>query len=52
MLTALPPVVVEVTDVEPMAAVSRAVERAARHMRDNLNRRRDLQRLDRSAGHR
>lgn len=51
MLAALPPILVEVTDVEPMAAVNRAVERAARHIRDNLNRRRDLQRLDRSRGH-
>jgi hypothetical protein len=45
MLTALPPVVVQVSDVEPMAAVSRAVERAARHVGDGLERGRDTQRL-------
>ena len=52
LLSGLPPVIVEVTDVDAMAAVSRGVERAARHVRDNLNRCRDLQRLDRIAGHR
>lgn len=52
LLSGLPPVVVEVTDVDAMAAVSRAVARATRHVRDSLNRHRDLQRLDMSSGHR
>lgn len=41
---AFPPIVIEVTDIESLAAVDRAVDRAARHVRDKLNRRRDLQR--------
>lgn len=41
---AAPPIVIEVTDVESLAAVDRALDRAARHLRDKLNRRRDLQR--------
>jgi putative sigma-54 modulation protein len=45
LLIGLPPVVVKVTDFESISAVSRAVDRAARHVRDNLNRRRDVQRL-------
>lgn len=45
LLTGLPPVIVEVTDIDAMAAVSRSVERAARHVRDTLNRQRDLNRL-------
>lgn len=45
LLSGLPPVVVEVTDVDSMAAVSRGVERAARHVRDKLSRQRDLKRL-------
>ncbi len=44
VLPALAPVVVEVTDVEPLAAVGRAADRAARHVRDSVNRRRDLRR--------
>jgi len=45
LLTGLPPIVVEVTDVDAMAAVSRGVERAARHVRDKLNRQRYLNRM-------
>jgi hypothetical protein len=45
MLVGLPPVVVEVRDVDALAGVGRAVDRAARHVRDALSRRRDLQRL-------
>jgi putative sigma-54 modulation protein len=44
VLAGLPPVVVEVVDVDPVAAVSRAVERVARRIRDSANRRRDLER--------
>ena len=51
VLAASSPVVVEITDVDPIAAVSRAVERAARHVGDGIKRRRDLQRLDTRAGH-
>jgi putative sigma-54 modulation protein len=50
MLTASSPVVVEITDVDPIAAVSRAVERAARHVDDGIKRHRDLRRLDTRAG--
>lgn len=44
VLAGLPPVVVEVVDVDPLAAVSRAVERVARRIRDSAGRQRDLQR--------
>lgn len=44
ILPSASPTVIEVTDIEIMAAVGRAAERAARHVRDNLKRRRDLQR--------
>ncbi|MFO0837175.1 MAG: HPF/RaiA family ribosome-associated protein [Phycisphaerae bacterium] len=44
VLAGLPPVVVEVADVDPLAAVSRAVERVARRIRDSATRQRDLQR--------
>lgn len=44
VLAGLPPVVVEVVDVDPLAAVSRAVERVARRIRDSASRQRDLQR--------
>jgi len=43
-LAGLPPVVVQVVDVDPLAAVSRAVERVARRIRDSASRQRDLQR--------
>jgi hypothetical protein len=43
-LSGMPPVVVEIVDIDPVAAVSRAVERVARHIRDSANRRRDRQR--------
>lgn len=42
VLAGLPPVVAEVVDVEPLAAVSRALERAARRIRDAANRQREL----------
>jgi putative sigma-54 modulation protein len=51
LMTTSSPVVVEITDVDPIAAVSRAVERAARHVSDGIERRRDLSRLDARAGH-
>jgi len=44
VLAGLPPVVVEVVDVDPLIAVSRAVERVARRVRDSAGRQRDLQR--------
>ena len=44
VLAGLPPVVVEVVDVDLLAAVSRAVERVARRIRDSAGRQRDLQR--------
>ena len=44
VLAGLPPVVVEVVDVDPLAAVSRAVERVARRICDSAGRQRDLQR--------
>ena len=44
VLAGLSPVVVEVVDVDPLAAVSRAVERVARRIRDGASRQRDLQR--------
>jgi hypothetical protein len=44
VLAASPPVVIEVADIDTAAAVSRATERAARHVRDRLARRRDLRR--------
>lgn len=44
ILAGLPPLVVEVVDTDPLAAVSRAVERAARRIRDNASRQRDLRR--------
>jgi len=44
VLAGLPPVVVEVVDVDPLAAVSRAVERVARRIRDSASRQRDVQR--------
>lgn len=44
VLAGLPPVVVEVVDVDPLAAVSRAVERVARRIRDGASRQRDVQR--------
>ena len=47
VLAASPPVVVEIADVDPIPAVSRTVERAARYVGDGLKRPRDLQRLDR-----
>lgn len=43
-IAALPPVVVELTDVEALAAVGRAADRAARRVSEALNRRRDLRR--------
>ncbi len=42
VLAGLPPVVVEVVDVDPLAAVSRAVERVARRIRDSVSRQRDM----------
>jgi len=42
VLGGLPPVVAEVVDVEPLAAVSRGLERAARRIRDAANRQREL----------
>lgn len=44
VLAGLPPVVVEVVDVDPLAAVSRAVERVARRIRDSASRQRDMKR--------
>lgn len=44
VLAGLPPVVVEVVDAEPLTAVSRAVERVARRIRDSAHRQRDRQR--------
>jgi ribosome-associated translation inhibitor RaiA len=44
LLNGLPPIVVEVIDTDAMAAVNRALDRAARHVRDRLNRERDLRR--------
>jgi ribosome-associated translation inhibitor RaiA len=44
VLAGLSPVVVEVVDVDPLTAVSRAVERVARRIRDSASRRRDMQR--------
>lgn len=44
VLAGLPPVVVDVVDADPLAAVSRAVERVARRIRDSASRQRDLQR--------
>lgn len=38
------PLVIEVTDVDPLAAVSRVAERAARRVRERVNRRRQLRR--------
>ena len=43
VLAGLPPVVVEVQDVDPLAAVNRALDRVARRTRDSANRQRDLQ---------
>ena len=44
VLSGLAPVVVEVVDAEPLAAADRALERAARRVRDALSRRRDVRR--------
>jgi len=44
VLAGLPPVVVEVQDVDPLAAVSRALDRVARRTRDSANRQRNLHR--------
>lgn len=51
VLTASSTIFVEVADVDPIAAVSRAVERAARHVGDGLKRRRDSHRMDTQSGH-
>jgi len=44
VLAGLPPVVVEVQDVDPLAAVDRALERVARRTRESAERQRDLHR--------
>lgn len=43
-LSATPPIVVKATDIDAMTAVGRVADRAARHLSDNLKRRRDLHR--------
>lgn len=47
VLAGLSPVVVKVANTDPLAAVSRAVERVARHIRDSASRQRDMQRQPR-----
>lgn len=37
-------VVIEITDIDPTLAINRAIDRAVRHMRENLKRSRDARR--------
>ncbi|MBI5764930.1 MAG: hypothetical protein HZA51_15545 [Planctomycetes bacterium] len=43
-LRSAPDVVIEITDIDATLAIHRAIDRAVRHMRESLDRRRDVRR--------